>query len=81
MNTFRKADLFGRGFLLGQVSCEQTPDGGAVCSDGTFKAPGCPGTDQFVAGAAATGGSRSSVVPAVAVLGAAGVLSYFLFFK
>jgi hypothetical protein len=34
--------------------CEQTPDGGAVCSDGTYQTPSC-GDPQVIAKAASTG--------------------------
>lgn len=36
---------------LGQEapSCERRVDGGAVCSDGTYHAPGCPGTPEALA--------------------------------
>lgn len=80
---------FGLGqasFGLGQaikppVTCEKTPDGGAVCSDGTFHAPSC-GDPQLIANAASTGSTNADTksslfVPLAAGTGVLGLLAYF----
>lgn len=73
--------MFGRGpIFLGQT-CEATPDGGAVCSDGTVHAPGCPGTAAALANAAPSGGEKSSAIPVVLGVAGAGLAAWYLFFR
>jgi hypothetical protein len=71
---------------LGQkagVTCEQTPDGGAVCSDGTYQSPTC-GDPQKIASAVPAGstekavaGGSSSFVPVAVGVGILGLAAYF----
>lgn len=63
------------------VTCEKTPDGGAVCSDGTFQSPSC-GDPQLIAGAAPTGSTNaastsSPLIPLAIGAGVLGAVAYF----
>src|SRR5438093_8717841 len=59
---------------LGQVECQKTPEGGTVCSDGTYHPPGCPNTPG------AQGTVESSKFPIVPVaIGAVAIAGLVLF--
>lgn len=64
------------------VTCEQTPEGGAVCSDGTYQSPTC-GDQQAIAGAAPAGSTEksaavgaSSFAPVAIGVGVLGLAAY-----
>lgn len=63
------------------VTCEKTPEGGAVCSDGTYQSPTC-GDPQMIAGAAPAGSTEkaaaggSLVMPVAVGAGLLGIAAY-----
>jgi len=63
---------------LGQgVTCEKTPEGGTVCSDGTYHPPGCPTLPPVRAEEA--GGGFPTTAVAVGLGGAAALAAALLF--
>lgn len=57
---------------MGQgVTCENTPEGGTVCSDGTYHPPGCPTLPPVRAEEASSG----IATPVLIATGAAGILA------
>jgi len=77
---------YGQGSNLGQkagVVCEKTPEGGAVCSDGTYQSPTC-GDPQVIASAAPAGSTEkaaasgtASLMPLAVGAGILGIAAYF----
>lgn len=67
------------GFRLGQagVTCEDTPEGGKRCSDGTYHPPGCPVTPQAAGTVQGASPGGIPVVP-LAIVGAAAAAGGYL---
>lgn len=58
---------------MGQgTTCEKTPEGGTLCSDGTYHPPGCPTLPPVRADEAPSGGAA---VPILIGVGGLGILT------